>query len=277
MRPSGDHIKQFVRLYKNGTSLTAIATQFDVSPGTVANHLRRLDVPLRRRGAVRYQKNVVKLTMRQKRSLRELVDGLLLGDGSAAPSRGLGCLRLTQNKVRVGWVQQIRARLTALGIMSRVGRTASYDARTKRTYLGVYVESLRYACIEDCTARWYSHARKRVPADVTLTPQVVADWISGDGSSAHGGLSLHTQCFNLREIRLLCVKLMAAFDVDCWPTVHSRSKSDGRAMYRIYISRGSAPKLKRACLPLMPHCTQYKFSGVGTRKTKIIISKRRGQ
>lgn len=276
MRPSGNHIKQFACLYKNGASLTAIAAQFDVSPGTVANHLRRLSIPLRRRGAVQYQKNTIKLTVRQKRSLRELVDGLLLGDGSAAPSRGLGCLRLTQNEIRVGWVQQIRARLTALGITSRVGRTASYDARTKKTYLGVYVESLRYACIEDCTARWYFRTRKCVPADVTLTPQVVADWISGDGSSAHGGLSFHTQCFSLREIRLLCVKLKAAFGIDCWPTVHSRAKSDGRAMYRIYVSRSSATKLKRICLPLMPHCTRYKFSGVGTKETRIIMRKRRG-
>jgi hypothetical protein len=96
--------------------------------------------------------------------------------------------------------------------------------------------------------------KKRVPADIQslLTPQALAIWVMGDGSSTGPGLVLRTDSFCLQDIQVLQDACETNFH--CRPSVQQRKKG-----FRLYFSKQQKPCIRAYIQPWMHQSLMYKI------------------
>lgn len=186
----------------------------------------------------------------------EIVDGLLLGDGTITKQ---GSLRVDQSYVRVGWLKAIQADLAAIGVSSvidpvrRAARLRS-DGRLLPAYNGSLLRVPAYAESKIQRRRWYPRGKKKVPMDVRISPRTVADWVSGDGTGTlDGGLIFCTAGFTKPEKKRLIARLRDAFQIRLIPTA-----TGSIGLFR----KDEVLRLRDQILAHVPECCRYKFRHV---------------
>jgi len=189
----------------------------------------------------------------------EIVDGLMLGDGSIAQKANL---RLEQTDARFGWLLQLQEHLRLVGatsnLLPRPPKKSILQAEN-RVVLGGPSHLLYTPAYQEnhaAKARWYPGGGKRVPADIRLTPVVVAHWFSGDGScGSRGTLCFYTNGFISDDVDLLVARLESDLGVETTKVQGSR-----QGQYVIAVKRlEQAMRLKALIEPWVPECCQYKF------------------
>lgn len=253
----------YARQYALGATLQQIADAHGVSSESVRKSLISIKARRRPTGVVRGWRDTLtpKLSQKQTEAFTQLVAGLLLGDGCIPI--GTAHLTLSQSPIRSGWVHDVEARLTRLG----VSYATPLVRRPPRRLGGRDTETLQlrtksYEFLRTQRRRWYPKNKKRIPRNLVLTPQVIADWLSGDGCRARlrdGCMHFCTNGFLLTDVQFLCDQLLCKFGVQTWPMKAKKELCSGRQQYTIYVPRRSALKLKRLCAHLMPPCTRSKF------------------
>lgn len=254
-------IKFLVSLYKNGLSTLVIGKRFGVSYATVGRRLKAAGVPLR--PAQRTLPGVLNLSKKKHEAFVELIDGLLLGDGSLTPN---GYLMVGQTDRRVGWLHQIVKELRRFGCAADVRshdvekdiwiRGKKYRAKSSSILSTPVYEELKVQ-----RARWYtSGPAKRVPHDVRVSPKSIAHWFAGDGSSdRYGHLLFCTNSFTAAEVEHLARKL---------PVEAHRLPIPARPGQSIIhiTKRNEAVKLANAIRRYLPNCCMYKLRFVRSAK-----------
>jgi len=156
------------------------------------------------------RERVPRLNLHVPLHLTEIVDGMLLGDGSIQTS---GVLNLTQTLRRAAWLDQVRSWLDDIGVVSKI---VDQRPSAKAQILGRKIQanpsrllySWGYQELKDQRTRWCPEGVKRVPKDVVLTPRSVALWFCGDGtSSSTGCLKFCTQGFERDDVVFLAKRL----------------------------------------------------------------------
>lgn len=264
--PDGLTIDDICRFYTDGRTLDSLAAEFRIAPSTIRRWMAR-NAPgcMRPRRHPRFSGDTFRLHRRDRRKWRDLVDGLMLGDGYIHRD---GYIGLEQAIVRTGWVMQVGRALRTLGLRFKISHRRPKQGMIKST--GQVVQGgpavvLGSVCTRVGVAerqRWYPKSIKRVPRDLRLTPQVMAHWVSGDGAGDGGRLILCTQGFLLTDIKFLCARMRADLGVVARPKKANKSIVTRRQQYEIYIPRRAALRLKSICRQLMPKCTRYKFAHV---------------
>lgn len=176
--------------------------------------------------ALRHYKASLRMTERQ----RQILDGLLLGDGHLERQRGAQSARL---KIEHSVAQSCYVAWKFAEWRDWV-RTPPRE-RVRRNRLGtvsmnVGFSTLSHIEFEEVRQRFYVNRRKVIPEDLELTPLAMAVWFMDDGSrksSQCRGLYLNTQSFTSSEVELL--RLVVRRDVGVETTV--RRQSDGLQIY----------------------------------------------
>lgn len=189
--------------------------------------------------------------------VRELVDGLLLGDGWIEQGSVGSRLCLKQTEAHAPWVEQVTEELCTLGI------EWSYSRRMAGT---VFIKEKEYVQRATCAfrtrsylyftqerTRWYPQGKKCIPSDVILTPTSIAHWYFGDGMRGSKGYHARfaTDGFPPEDVHLLAQRLSEVFG---WtPTVDARN----RILLTHTADRASLLVLVK---DMTPSCFQHKLS-----------------
>lgn len=245
---------QIIHLYVNEKlSETEISRRFGVSQQLIGRRLSANNV-MRRTSS---EACALLSDDRDLSSMSELVDGLLLGDGSIESKNGkTGRLSIGQAGPRRPWVDQLHSEFCKFGVTSSLydrsgGPTiikgkncVNADARILRTHT--------YTWFGEQWQRWYPNGTKIVPLDVKLTPLSIALWYFGDGiGSTNKYVSFCTDSFTRSCNESICNVLQNTYG---WhPTISYRN--------RILLLRCEDRKsLLDMIEPLTPECFRYKLN-----------------
>lgn len=178
----------------------------------------------------------------------ELLDGLLLGDGSLeSPTHSESRFALGQRVGREGWVHDVARRLGNNGIPSVV---------SNRGERGWELRTPKYRTLTRERLRWYPSGVKAVPVDVRLTPLSISQWYWGDGLVENNGyrMGFCTDSFAQEQVQFLASQLRFQYGLESVVRPHQGG-------FRIYISqRASRVGLVRLLETFCPQCFQYKLN-----------------
>lgn len=190
-------------------------------------------------------------------SLLDVVDGLLLGDGSVDRK---GSLRIEQCATHLPWFDSIEQQLLLAGYSSKRTivhpRIRHIEGREVRSKGGAVLYT---SCVfKDQRQRWYPKGVKCVPEDVALTPLSLAYWFCGDGTyDKQGALFFCTNGFLKKEVERLAKELTAqGVTARCKPL--SRSQE-----WQVAVTqRDAALRFKDIVESYLPPCFGYKLEHV---------------
>jgi hypothetical protein len=185
----------------------------------------------------------------------EVLDGLLLGDGSLRHPNpdGATSFKLSQSVRHMAWVKMIEEEFRFVSV-----ETSTAPLKAIPGGRGPAVELRTRALVEldEHFERWYPISKKVVPKDVRLTPLALAYWFSGDGARASNGYSVRfcTHGFSREDVDFLVRRLEELYG---WkPEVFI-----DRGYPAIRMSRsGDRDGLRRLVATLVPHCFQHKLN-----------------
>jgi len=203
-------------------------------------------------------------------TFRELVDGIVLGDGQIDRK---GLLHIDQSVVRAGWLDQVQGQLQQLGgdakILLIAPRIRILEGRELHSKEGRHLYTPAYVEMQAERARWYPDGTKIVPRDLRLTPLVVAHWFAGDGTyNTNGTLTFCTNSFSADEVDFLIERL--ATDLNILGAKRTKTPRPGQYTLGIYRANEAA-KLANLIRPLLPDCCQYKLQHIRpTRKPHLL-------
>ena len=260
MNPRTDiDVQTVISEYVEGKSASQLARDFDCSIWSIINRLKKAGVIIRTK--TQNEVRIPNLTEHKKRLLTEIVDGLMLGDGSMDRK---GFLRLEQTITHQGWVQQLQRELLSLGVDAKISnqkaRTSGkkIEGRIINCSPSVLLYTRSYKFMKEQRQRWYPDGVKILPRDLVLTPVVLAHWFCGDGSyDKTGALSIYTNNFTYDEVCRLAVLLKLSLGI--YSTIYEQRPGQ----WTLRISRkADALKVRDLVWPHIPECFQYKFQYV---------------
>ena len=176
--------------------------------------------------ALRNYKASLRMTERQ----RQILNGMLLGDGHLerqgdAQSARLKIEHSVAQSSYVAWKFAEWRDWVRTPPRERVRRN-----RLGTTSMNVGFSTLSHIEFEEVRQRFYVNRRKVVPGDLALTPLAMAVWFMDDGSRKSNqcrGVYFNTQSFTSAEVELL--QSVVRRDVGVETTV--RRQSDGLQIY----------------------------------------------
>ena len=186
---------------------------------------------------------------------RQILDGLMLGDGHLERQRGALTARLkiehsVAQSAYVDWKYHEWEDWVRTPPRQRLRRN-----RLGTESANVGFSTLSHREFEAARIRYYSSRLKVVPLDLVLTPLSTAVWFMDDGSrksSQCRGLYLNTQSFALEEVRFL--QRVVDRDVGVETTV--RQQLDG---LQIYVPSSSVGRFVEYVEPFVLPDFEYKL------------------
>jgi len=254
MRKIDIDIQELSNKYKSGLSASSLARHYDVSVWSVITRLRKSGIQIRQN----QNEIFLNLTSDDSEKFREIVDGLLLGDGSIDLHKSF--LRLEQCENRYCWIEQVSDALFRLGCDHKIlpipCRTRYIEGRKIVSKPANLLYTRSYSEIKPQQARWYPGGKKHVPTDIILSPTVVAHWFSGDGScNDQGSLWFYTNGFAPDETQFLSDQLNKQLNI-----CSSLDKTLRNDQFKIRVSKKeSVKRLRDTILPHIPECIMYKL------------------
>jgi len=192
-------------------SIKEIAKELGIHYKTVSNLLKKYNIPIRNVNEA--NSSVSNFYHQLSDYFKQVLDGLLLGDGSLAKPKSLNsnsCYQHTdKHKNYIEWLRQqfIDEGLECGKIYEKVN-----EKGFKPGSIAFYFSTRKYPCLTEQYHRWYRNGKKIIPKDLKLTPTVVLHWYIGDGSlikPSKGKPFIHfaTNCFTFEEVNFLVEQL----------------------------------------------------------------------
>jgi hypothetical protein len=261
-RTDPDTDDEIVSAYIGGHSALSIAETFDLSLHLVLDRLRKAKVRIRRTN--REPVPALNLGATQHERLVEIIDGLLLGDGSISQP---GVLRLGQSIIHEEWVRQVQVWLKQTGVDARIGNQPARVCKIgEHLAVGkgsVFVYTRVFAEFKQQRARWYPVGKKRIPNDVRLTPYSLALWLCGDGSNRQGGLlSFSTNGFLRTDLDHLIARMRQEFGIHMFKCRSGRTVSGRQTFHLVVGRRDDCCIIKSLVEPFVPSVFAYKLHDI---------------
>src|SRR3989338_1774752 len=205
-----------------------------------------------------------KLNLKLSDQQKEIVIGLLLGDGHLETQNGGRTYRLKiehamYQKEYVQWLY---------GVFKDWVRTAPKD-RTQ-IVLGVRYgkcgfQTLSHGAFRFYAQQFYQNKKKVLPKQIPkwLSPLAMAVWFMDDGSlksNRHRALILNTQSFSKSEVLRLVEILKEKYNIEMTLRKQSRKQFE---IYQLITLKGSAEKLVDLIKPYMVPSMKYKLGKLG--------------
>jgi len=255
-----------ISTYLSGFSISTIAEVFSISPYIVHKCLDLENINCCKKYLERRTHNFI-----MNKSLREIIDGILLSDGhiSWKKNRATASLVIDQTSSHFGWIKFLQQKLNAFGIKSVAtlmkSRKSLCEGRIINTKPYYKFRTLNYVEFVKEYKRWYPHGKKIIPKDICLTPMAIMNWFCGDGTGGDpkGVLKFCTDDFTKKDVKFLIKQLFDKFCIESYMLINHRGHP------HIYIGkRDEAVKVKFLIYKILPKCFRYKLKFVRPR-TKI--------
>lgn len=212
-------ILKLIDRYNDGESINQIAKSVGWWPGTTRARLKKAGCKFRT------VSEGVHLAKRAKpfaetESVIELIDGLLLGDGSIERRIVGSRLSLTQSINHSEWIDYVANSFDKMnieyGFYCKPEGVIFINGKKYKRQPTKTIRTRSYTLLTRQRNRWYTGNTKIIPKDVRLTPTSIAQWYAGDGGIGGGGYHafLCTECFSIYENNFLISKLKKKYDLD---------------------------------------------------------------
>lgn len=195
----------------------------------------------------------------------EVIQGCLLSDGSLVKPNAGGLARFSMDlsgSDHIDWLFLIKDALTVLGIpvSDTYPKVAERTSRGK-PYTECFLQSRMNTLLLEMYLEWYDGGMKRIPANLFLTPIVIANWFMGDGSSSYHTNGVLTAKFATNSYSVEDVLRLANMLMDYG--VAARINRDGLSGYYMTTSaRSSVTRLMELVKPHMVPSYSYKVKEV---------------
>ena len=240
--------------YAQGQNAMEVARNLKVPYTIVINRLHEAGIPIRLHNRVPPAK--LDLTLETGFRFLEIVDGLMLGDGSID---AFGVLRLGQCERRKDWIHTVSHMLGDIGVPSKIFKTYPRNKMLIEEHLanstgGLVLYTPTFQDTKFQRDRWYPGGTKRIPKDLVITPLSVALWFFGDGSGSEGGhMSFSTHGFPETDLKWISDQLKVLWGI--------RVGVVKRGTLEV-TRRNDALILKNLMEPYMIPCFRYKVRWV---------------
>jgi len=197
-----------------------------------------------------------KITLNLNKIQREILIGLILGDGHLETQNNGKTYRLkveqSADKAEyVNWLYENFENfvLNKPKIKDKI--------RNKVETKNIWFSTLSHGSFRFYAQQFYAGGKKVIPKIIEklLTPLGLAVWFMDDGSiksKFHKAKIINTQCFSKKEVLLMIKVLKNKFEI----SAKLRYQKDG---YQIYILSKSADKFKEIIKPYIVDCMKYKL------------------
>lgn len=165
---------------------------------------------------------------------KDIIDGLLLGDGCISVKNGGLFAILNVSQTDRGLVEYLRDKICPEAKIN--------ERKTKRKT--IYYFSVTNSSLIPIRERWYPNGKKIVPKNLIFTPLMVLNWFMGDGSTSFTknkkqvNLTLSTESFTKEEVIFLKNGLSKAIGQEIRISTNKGSFSD-RTYFRLSSGKSS--------------------------------------
>lgn len=149
---------------------------------------------------------------------QEILTGLMLGDGCLELTKHgkNASLRITRSRDDSSYIDHHVNIFHNFGAKRSDGEVN--DKRTGKIYLRSMLHTSVHVFFTNEYEKWYINGYKSIPADLKLTPLVLATWFADDGSiiveKRNYAAKLATHGFSKTEVEILQKQLKQTFELD---------------------------------------------------------------
>lgn len=195
---------------------------------------------------------------------KEVFDGVMLSDGHITPIERTATLNVDLSGIEhIDWLQSIKEALAYLNTQVCANHPRLFKGTSKgKVFYGCLLTSRKSEFITEQRNVWYPRGEKVVPAGITLTPVLLANWFMGDRSSTYRGtpdnilIRFATHKFNIVEISILVDKLNTL-------GLHSaKMEPDGKWNIIKIHSQEDTVLFMNMVTPYIPESYRYKIKGI---------------
>ena len=190
---------------------------------------------------------------------RDLIIGSLLGDGTMRLGKGAQNVNFKVDhglaqKEYVQWKYQILKPF----VFTQPKLSYRKDSDGKPYEKSWWFRTIRHPYLTEIYKSFYEgdgyrSGRKIIPANLKLSPFVVAIWIMDDGSYSNKKIDISTYCFYLLEIHFLQGCFKDTFNIEI------NYHSDRDKGYRMYCNQQETKKLIKTIRPYIIPSMMYKI------------------
>ena len=201
----------------------------------------------------------VKKNLVLSKTQREILVGLLLGDGCLETQNGGRTYRLKVEHSEaqsdyVMWLYEIFKDWTPSGVYQRIRRDK---------YLHVGFQTYSHGSFRFYGKQFYPNGQKIIPKIIKkfLSPLAMAVWFMDDGSlksRLHKTFIFHTYCFTKDDLKILQNALLEKF------SIKSTLQAQKGRYWRLYIKEESAAIIREIIAPVVD-----KFSSMKHKLTNV--------
>lgn len=198
-----------------------------------------------------------------KQELKELLVGILLGDGHIKRMKpNHAFITFEQSTTKSNYIEHVFNTVKEEGLLLKKENLTEYiryDRRYDSTNKSLYFKSENLTELRELADLFLDeNGNKVIPTNIAnhLSPRSLAFWIMDDGQRVkNGGVTLCTDSFKEPEIVLLREALKSNFDIES--TIHNKKLKSG-VCQRIYITKESLDKTKEDIIPYFDDSMLYK-------------------
>jgi LAGLIDADG DNA endonuclease family len=190
-----------------------------------------------------------------------VIFGSLLGDGNGDNRNNTGVrFRYRQSVIHKEYLFWLYRFFNQRGYCSNLGphlyKRISNFKGVNKTYEGYEFNLFTFTSFEWIYKMFYKKGKKRIHLNLGkfLTPLALAVWISDDGCWTGYGVRIATNCFTLKEVKLLVRLLKKNYKLNS-----TIQKIYIKNRYSIYIKKESIPDLRKIVSPFMHESMKYKL------------------
>lgn len=136
---------------------------------------------------------------------KEILDGIIISDGSISVSRISGRLSLIFKYLET--INRIISDMPSMNFLKPWKYDSNEDKRTKKSYTNYQTKSLSYHDLLLEYNRWYKNGIKIIPNDIEITPLMCYWWFVGDGYNLNNNIYLCTDSFDKESVKSVNEKL----------------------------------------------------------------------
>jgi len=234
-------VNVLTKLYvEENKSPTIIGKELGCGETTVRKLLKNYGIPMR---TLSEANRLIRLrSIPILDDFREIIDGLLLGDGNLHSPVGFQAV-YHQDSSMSEFIEYVSRIFSSNNYLAQTYTYTRFDKRTSKIYTSFSLNSLYTIELQILYNAWYNGGRKVIPTDISITPSLMTVWYLSDGSkdSRCKNATIATESFTTQEVELLCSLVNNEIGINCYRQSNNRIRIPSRSFDKFINYLGECP------------------------------------